>query len=185
MITIEALQEVYTALGGELSDTYEDIASGAAVSDYTTIPDCIAAIAQRAASAGIELPKVTSDDNSKLLTVVNGKWDKADAPSSSGGLRIIIAEYDSSKETYTLNMSYSEMREHINNGGILAVRSSGDYDDRLCYLDNAPQPTAVNVNLSFTSTWSAAIFDTTTISYRTADITTAGTITFTDKEFEV
>ena len=27
-----------------------------------------------------ELPKVTSSDNGKLLTVVSGKWAKADAP---------------------------------------------------------------------------------------------------------
>lgn len=78
--TVEALKEIYVSLGGELTDTYDDIAGGIAVGDYVTIPDVSNAIAQRAASAGIELPSVTSSDNGKVLSVVSGKWNKADAP---------------------------------------------------------------------------------------------------------
>lgn len=81
--TVEALQALYVKLGGELTDTYENIANGVAVSDYTVIPDVIEAITQKAGSgggSGSSLPAVTSDDNSKLLTVVNGAWDKADVP---------------------------------------------------------------------------------------------------------
>lgn len=44
--TVEALQNLYVAKGGELTDTYEDIADGVAVSDYVTIPDMINALAQ-------------------------------------------------------------------------------------------------------------------------------------------
>lgn len=79
--TVEALKAIYLSLGGELTDTYDDIAGGIAVGDYVTIPDVSNAIAQRAASAGIELPSVTSSDNGKVLSVVSGKWNKADAPS--------------------------------------------------------------------------------------------------------
>jgi len=78
--TIIALQALYVALGGSLTDTYEDIADGIAVSNYVVIPDMINAIAQKAAGAGIELPSVTSSDNGDVLTVVNGAWNKADAP---------------------------------------------------------------------------------------------------------
>ena len=77
MTKTEALKNLYAALGGSLSDTYPSIAEGAPVSDYEIISDVVAAISEKAASAGIELPAVTADDNGKLLTVVNGAWDKA------------------------------------------------------------------------------------------------------------
>lgn len=44
--TVIALQNLYVALGGELTDTYDDICDGAPVSDYVIIPDVINAIAQ-------------------------------------------------------------------------------------------------------------------------------------------
>lgn len=72
--TVIALQNLYVALGGDLTDTYETIANGVAVSDYTVIPDVINAIAQKAGSAGIELPSVSASDNGKVLKVVDGKW---------------------------------------------------------------------------------------------------------------
>lgn len=80
MKTVEALKALYIAFGGELTDTYEDIADGAAVSDYSLTPDVICAIAKKAPAASVELPKVTSSDNGKVLTVVSGKWAKAALP---------------------------------------------------------------------------------------------------------
>lgn len=80
MTTVEALKGLYTTLGGQLSDTYSGIAGGVAVSDYVLIPDMIQAITQKVSSIGIELPAVTASDNGDVLTVVNGKWAKADAP---------------------------------------------------------------------------------------------------------
>lgn len=44
--TITALQKLYVAMGGELTDTYDDIADGTAVSNYVIIPDMINAIAE-------------------------------------------------------------------------------------------------------------------------------------------
>lgn len=79
MNTIEALQTLYLALGSSLSDTYATIANGAPVSNYNVIPDMIAAIAQKVPT-GKSLPTVSSTDNGKLLTVVEGEWAKADAP---------------------------------------------------------------------------------------------------------
>lgn len=80
MNTIEALQALYVAFGGNLTDTYETIANGVAVSDYVVIPDMIQALAKVAPAASVELPKVTSSDNGKVLTVVSGKWAKAALP---------------------------------------------------------------------------------------------------------
>lgn len=80
MNIIEALKALYVAFGGNLTDTYETIADGVAVSNYTYTPDMIQALAKVAPSSSIELPKVTSSDNGKVLTVVSGKWAKADLP---------------------------------------------------------------------------------------------------------
>ena len=82
---VEALKALYVALGGQLTDTYADIAGGVAVSNYATNPDVILAIAKVAASVKEaantkELPTVTSSDNNKVLTVVSGKWQKANLP---------------------------------------------------------------------------------------------------------
>lgn len=77
---VQALKNLYVALGGELTDTYAEIANGIPVSDYVVTPDVINAIAQKVPSgSGSALPAVTTDDNGKLLTVVEGAWSKADA----------------------------------------------------------------------------------------------------------
>lgn len=70
--TVEALKALYVALGGQLTDTYEDIAGGVAVSEYVLIPDVIEAISQVVTDA--ELPAVTAEDNGKVLKVVDGEW---------------------------------------------------------------------------------------------------------------
>lgn len=79
--TIEALQALYVAMGGNLTDTYASIDDGAPVSNLVRIPDMINAIASlKASGATAELPKVSSSDNGKVLTVVSGKWTKANLP---------------------------------------------------------------------------------------------------------
>lgn len=81
MTTVEALKGLYTALGGELTDTYSSIAGGVAVSDYVLIPDMIQAITQKVPTeSGASLPTVTASDNGDVLTVVDGAWAKAAAP---------------------------------------------------------------------------------------------------------
>lgn len=44
--TVDALKNLYVALGGDLDDTYETICDGAKVNDYILIPDMINAIAE-------------------------------------------------------------------------------------------------------------------------------------------
>ncbi len=69
--TIDALRNLYVALGGS-ADT---------VANIVIIPDMINAIATLVSSgATAELPKVSSTDNGKVLTVVSGKWAKAALP---------------------------------------------------------------------------------------------------------
>lgn len=69
--TIVALKNLYVALGGSADD----------VANIVIIPDMINAIASLVSSgATAELPKVSSTDNGKVLTVVSGKWAKAALP---------------------------------------------------------------------------------------------------------
>ena len=71
MTNVEALKEVYVALGGNVEDF-----------TATTNDEAIHLISTVIASAiSAELPTVTTSDNGKVLTVVAGKWDKADLPS--------------------------------------------------------------------------------------------------------
>lgn len=77
--TVEALKNAYVSLGGELTDTYEDIAGGVPVSDYSLIPDVVTAISEKLSTviesiSEAELPSVTADDNGKVLKVVDGAW---------------------------------------------------------------------------------------------------------------
>lgn len=63
--TITALKNLYKALGGDLDD----------VEDISIIPEMINAIAALATSQGISaLPAVDSEDNGKVLKVIEGAW---------------------------------------------------------------------------------------------------------------
>lgn len=72
MTNVEALKVLYVALGGRAAD----------IDDNATIAEAIVTLANAAKTAtAAELPKVTASDNGKVLTVVSGKWAKADLPS--------------------------------------------------------------------------------------------------------
>lgn len=80
-MNVSALKALYVALGGELTDTYDGIAGGIAVSQYSLISDVILAIAEVAATVAqaattAELPEVTATNNGDMLKVVDGKWAK-------------------------------------------------------------------------------------------------------------
>ena len=73
--TIKALQNLYVALGGNLST----------VSNLVIIPDMINALATLVA-AGLEgtLPEVSSKDNGKVLKVVEGEWALGEDATTTG-----------------------------------------------------------------------------------------------------
>ena len=80
-MNVSALKALYVALGGELTDTYDGIAGGIAVSQYSLISDVILAIAEVAetvaqAATTAELPAVTAENDGDMLKVVSGKWAK-------------------------------------------------------------------------------------------------------------
>lgn len=72
--TVEALQNLYVAKGGALTDTYNGIADGAQVGDYVTIPDMINAQARLIAT------QATANTNSGDDTPASGD----DTPTTGG-----------------------------------------------------------------------------------------------------
>lgn len=112
--TVQALQALYVKLGGSLTDTYDDIANGATVADYATIPDMVDAIAEVTESGGdSSLPSVSATDNGNVLTVVDGAWSKAPVPaelpettSSDNGdvLKVVNGEWEKAAESATSGM---------------------------------------------------------------------------------
>ena len=69
MTNVEALKEVYVALGGEAS-SFDANTNAEAIHLISTV------VASAIASA---LPSVSGSDNGKILMVKSGKWAKADA----------------------------------------------------------------------------------------------------------
>lgn len=68
---VEALKNLYVAFGGNIEN----------VETIPNIAEMVNALAEHVSSGGAaELPKVTTADNGKVLTVVSGKWKKANLP---------------------------------------------------------------------------------------------------------
>lgn len=68
ILTVDALKGLYTALGGNAAN----------VANVTLIPDMIKRIAALIGNGqATVLPHVSSADNGKVLTVVNGAWTVA------------------------------------------------------------------------------------------------------------
>lgn len=89
---IEALQDLYAALGGKSSDV-----SGLALN--SDVIEQIAALVNEGALN--ELPAVTPEDAGDVLTVDNsGKWGKA-APSGGGGGEPVVLSFTGSSGSWT------------------------------------------------------------------------------------
>ena len=93
--TIEALQGLYVALGGDIAD----------VANINTTPDMLEAIATVAHAAATELPVVTSADEGDILTVdATGTWAKGDAPAA---LPTVTAD-DNGSDLIVANSAWSK-----------------------------------------------------------------------------
>lgn len=108
--TVKALQDLYVKLGGSLTDTYNGIANGIKVGLYKRIPDIIEAVKEKA-SGGAGLPEVTAADNGDVLTVVEGAWAKADAPSGGDVLNVgfSVSFTDPSNPVYSCDTSFADI----------------------------------------------------------------------------
>lgn len=135
-LNVEGLKEIYVALGGNLDD----------VENITTIPNMLSEIAVYAQAAAAELPAVKTADNGKLLTVVSGKWAKAEAPTelpavtgadnnkvltvvngtwdkaaASGGAEFFTITATETNDGFTLDKTYAEIETAFTAGKILRV----------------------------------------------------------------
>lgn len=72
---LDQLKAIYAALGGTPADV-ADLTDNAAVLAQIALQAATVA----AAATTAELPAVTADDNGKVLTVVDGKWEAAALP---------------------------------------------------------------------------------------------------------
>ena len=70
MTNVEALKEVYVALGGN-ANSFTAQTNAEAIHLISTVI---------AAAIAPELPKVTSSNNGQVLTVDSGKWKAKDLP---------------------------------------------------------------------------------------------------------
>ena len=74
--TIQALTNLYVALGGDADD----------VAGISIIPDMINAIAELISEGGGRLPAVSATDNGKVLTVnAQGEWVAAAPAAATAG----------------------------------------------------------------------------------------------------
>lgn len=106
---LTALKALYVALGGALTDHYDDIAGGIPVSQMILTADLVACLSKL--SIGIELPAVTAADDGDVLTVVGGKWAKA--AGGGGGSKLyahnirVLDESEIALDMYTTIISSS------------------------------------------------------------------------------
>lgn len=112
--TVKELKAYYVERGG----------SAATVANITTIPDMIAAITQlEHTSPAVELPKVTSTDNGDVLTVVEGKWEKAVPGGGGGGSFLVTISWDETTSDYVCDKTYAEIKAAFESGQVVVAFS--------------------------------------------------------------
>ena len=91
---------------------------------------------------GSSLPEVTSEDNGKVLTVVDGTWNKAEAsggdagPGAANGVFVIrTTDYDSDEGLWeTVDKTYAEVLEAIKKGQLPVIYvADGNLVDNVLY----------------------------------------------------
>ena len=103
----QALKKLYKAVVGE--DTKKN--------NPTKI---VSDLADNYSGGGSSLPEVSASDNGMLLTVVEGEWDKADAPSGSEPL---IVTLQASGSDWIFDKTFTEVKEAFDEGRIVLILS--------------------------------------------------------------
>lgn len=122
---VEALQDLYVAMGGELKD----------VSGLSLNPDVIESIATLVQSGAMnDLPAVTVADDGDILTVVNGAWSKADPPTGESNIVYVPINVDRSggDPVVSCEVSVDTILSYFNAGKIVYLKEvysaeSGNY----------------------------------------------------------
>ena len=75
------------------------------------------------------LPNVTAQDNGKVLTVVNGAWNKAEASGGSGDIFTFNITWDSNAEMYIADKTYREISTAFLQGMTCICSQNAEGDD--------------------------------------------------------
>lgn len=78
---------------------------------------------------GDKLPVVDSEDNGKILTVVEGEWAAAQAGGGGGDSDTVVTYVDATQDPYTSTKTYTELVDAITSGkNVVAVVKASIYD---------------------------------------------------------
>lgn len=111
---------LYAVSGNDLTGLADDLREASGQSGSLTWPQGFRAAAQ---NSGTRLPDVTTDDNGKVLGVVNGEWDKTEA---ANGIFTVTVTAESDPEdvestVYVCDKSYASILAAYNAGTLIYV----------------------------------------------------------------
>lgn len=93
---------------------------------------------EKALGGGGALPEVTADDNGKVLTVVEGEWDKAN--SGGGGGDFVVTHLEPGEDyTYAGDMTYGEITAALADGKIVVANYKDSYANMTAFVSFNPQ----------------------------------------------
>lgn len=134
----QSIEDLFIGLGGNPSALTDNTDTSDVIDDLeSAIKGCVGGVIDDTASSSTktyssskieslipadELPAVTSDDNGKVLAVVDGAWNKA---SASGGASFFVITATDNNGTVTIDKTYSEIEQAYKANTTLFV----DYDD--------------------------------------------------------
>lgn len=124
MSNVKSLQGLYVALGGELTDTYADIANGTSVGDMTLLADVIKAVSRKTGSLTEPYIMLTADEATKNV-LYKGSTIK------NYELRILLR--DSNKPVYVKKTGA------LCPFALVGEETSGGYDSILYFGATSPQ----------------------------------------------
>lgn len=129
MSNISALKDLYTSLGGSLTDSYDDIADGLAVGDYSQIADGICACAKVSGANGSLTFKGTT--NSLATSCSIGENFDSIITALEDGKNVQIVLYYQSEDPIgkASRLVLTIGNYHIGEGAYITVTSTLGADD--------------------------------------------------------
>lgn len=125
--TVKALQSVYLSKGGALTDTYPDIADGAPVGDYVTIPDMISAFVALDAATGrsgggvvyVTVNGVTTDN--QHVTFDKASMNAGEIANAIKGGNTVMIRFNVTNENIVITQMSSNLQFSEVDGSITAI----------------------------------------------------------------
>ena len=144
--TVETLKDLYVKIGGSLNDKHSSVIPGRKVSDYETISDMVSALSQIAQADEPELPEVSAQDNGKVLSVVEGEWDKADADYLTKDIPISQDDgvYFREDDTALISVESTEFDSSRKQGSIVIDTEQGSYNNKRTSLEAGHASFSIN-----------------------------------------